>query len=154
MKQGRWSRARELVGQAIRAQREALTTVPENAYYLKLLNKHLSDLLILEVRSNQSAQAALTTAREWSSLAKGDPVSLYNIARAIAACSALATGETGQTLAEEAVVTLRAAVAAGWDDATRTCREHDLASLRRRDDFLMIIAEMFDRLMPTDPFIR
>ena len=67
---------------------------------------------------------------------------------------ALADGEQKQALAAEAVQTLRDAVAAGWQDAQHTSRDPDLAPLRDRDDFRRLLAELFDRGFPADPFAR
>ena len=47
---------------------------------------------------------------------------------------------------------LRAAVAAGWSNASPVAHDPDLAPLRDRDDFRRLLAELFDRTMPADPF--
>ena len=57
-----------------------------------------------------------------------------------------------QALAAEAVQTLEEAIAAGWNDAGKTSRDPDLAPLRDRDDFRRLLAELFDRGFPADPF--
>jgi hypothetical protein len=49
---------------------------------------------------------------------------------------------------------LREAVRAGWNDAQHTSRDPDLAPLRDRDDFRRLVAELFDRGFPADPFAR
>ncbi len=50
--------------------------------------------------------------------------------------------------------TLRAAIAAGWNDAGHTSRDPDLAPLHDRDDFRRLLAQLFDRGFPADSFVR
>lgn len=47
---------------------------------------------------------------------------------------------------------LRAAVTAGWSRASWTANDPDLDPLHPRDDFQRLLAEMFDREFPSDPF--
>ena len=78
---------------------------------------------------------------------------LYNVACDLALCVSIARDrDRKQILAAEAVATLRAAVAAGYRDAANTSRDPDLAPLHDRDDFRELLAEMFDRSFPADPF--
>ncbi len=63
-------------------------------------------------------------------------------------------GEQRQTLAANAVQTLKRAIAAGWNDAGKTSSDPDLAPLRDRDDFRRLLAELFDHGFPADPFAR
>jgi hypothetical protein len=48
--------------------------------------------------------------------------------------------------------TLRQAVTAGYQKASRIAKDPDLAPLRDRDDFQGLLAQMFDRSFPRDPF--
>ena len=59
-----------------------------------------------------------------------------------------------QSLADAAMTLLRAAMAAGWSDAARTAADPDLAPLRDRPDFRALVAALWDRAMPADPFAR
>jgi hypothetical protein len=52
------------------------------------------------------------------------------------------------------VQALNEAIAAGWRDAQRTGRDPDLIALHDRDDFRVLLAELFDRGFPVDPFVR
>jgi serine/threonine-protein kinase len=54
--------------------------------------------------------------------------------------------------AENAMFWLRQAVRAGWNDAQRTSRDPDLTPLHHRADFRQLVAELFDRAFPADPF--
>jgi len=54
--------------------------------------------------------------------------------------------------AENAMFWLRQAVRAGWNNALRICRDPDLAPLHDRDDFRQLVAELFDRTFPANPF--
>jgi len=56
--------------------------------------------------------------------------------------------------ADEAMAALRTAVAAGWSNAPHTARDADLAPLRDRADFRQLLAELFGRGFPADPFAR
>jgi hypothetical protein len=75
--------------------------------------------------------------------------SLYNLACAHALLSAVA-GTTGsgataaqaQTEADRAMSLLRKAVAAGFRDAAHMRRDTDLDALRKRGDFLKLLAEL------------
>ncbi len=63
-------------------------------------------------------------------------------------------GEEGQALVAEAVNTRRRAIAAGWTNARHTNRNLAFTPLRTRDDFRRLLAEVFDRGSPEDPFAR
>jgi hypothetical protein len=52
------------------------------------------------------------------------------------------------------MTTLQAAVVAGWSDASHTAHDHDLAPLRERPDYRALLAGLFDRAFPADPFTR
>jgi hypothetical protein len=49
-------------------------------------------------------------------------------------------------------VVLRTAVAAGWSNAPHTARDPDLTPLRKRPDYQALLAALFDRDFPADPF--
>ena len=57
-------------------------------------------------------------------------------------------------LEAEAVQLLKQAIAAGWSNAQQTSRDPDLAPLRDRDDFRRLLAELFDKGFPADPFAK
>jgi hypothetical protein len=63
-------------------------------------------------------------------------------------------GEQRQALAADAVQRLKEAMAAGWNDAGKTNSDPDLAPLRDREDFSRLLADLFDRGFPADPFAR
>ena len=54
--------------------------------------------------------------------------------------------------ADESMKTLRKAVVAGWSRAAWTARDPDLVPLHDRGDFRQLVAELFDRDFPKDPF--
>jgi eukaryotic-like serine/threonine-protein kinase len=64
----------------------------------------------------------------------------------------LTKGAPQLALGAEAVQALKQAIAAGWNDAQHTSRDPNLAPLRDRDDFRRLLAELFDRGFPADPF--
>ena len=66
----------------------------------------------------------------------------------------LEQGQARQVHAAEAVQMLRQAVAAGWSNPVHTSRDLDLIPLQDRDDFRRILAELFDRGFPDEPFAR
>jgi hypothetical protein len=100
---------------------------------------------------NQPAEA-VRVARECVAIARGNPADLYHVAGALARSVPLARNEQQSALAAEAVQLLKEAVAAGWSDAGTTSRDLDLVPLHDRDDFRHLLAELFDRRFPADPF--
>jgi hypothetical protein len=92
---------------------------------------------------------------ERASLGSEGPTDLYNDACQLALCIPIAhPAVQAQELAEEAMATLHAAVAAGWNNAAHTSRDPDLAPLHDRDDFRRLLGQLFDRGFPADPFAR
>ena len=69
-------------------------------------------------------------------------------------CLPIVKAEERQSLAAEAVKTLRQAIEAGWRDAGRTSRDTGLHLLRDRDDFRRLVGALFDSGFPADPFAR
>jgi hypothetical protein len=49
---------------------------------------------------------------------------------------------------------LARAVTAGYDDLANLTRDPDLDALRNRADFRRLLARLFDRGFPKDPFAR
>jgi serine/threonine-protein kinase len=153
MRRGQWPEARMRLDRAVEHQRAALAVLPRHPVYRHFLRNHLTNLAAVHRALNQPAEAARAV-REWADLVRGDPADLYNVACSLALCVPLARGESRQALANEAVDMLKAAVAAGWSDARHTGRDPDLAALRDRPDYQALLAELFDRAFPADPFGR
>jgi hypothetical protein len=87
-------------------------------------------------------------------LAQQEPPELYDVAGALALSVPITRVERQPALAAEAVQMLKAAIAAGWNDAGKTCRDPDFAALHDRDEFRRVLAELFDRTFPADPFAK
>jgi eukaryotic-like serine/threonine-protein kinase len=153
MGQRRWQEALGKLGRAITHQRAALAAEPRRPFYQQLLKLHLLNLAKVQQALNQPAEA-IRAARELAALARGNPNDLYNVVCAISSTVPLTNGEQQQSLVAEAVGTLKQAISAGWNDALHTSRDPDLIPLRDRDDFRRLLAEMFDRGFPDDPFAR
>jgi hypothetical protein len=102
---------------------------------------------------NQPTEA-IRAARECAKWSNRDPTDLYNVVCALASSVPLLRDEQEQALAAEAVQTLREAFAAGWADAAKPSRDPALDPLHDRDDFRRLLAELFDRGFPADPFAR
>jgi hypothetical protein len=84
-----------------------------------------------------------------------DRTVLYSTACNLALCGPLAKDENeGKQYADEAMVMLRAAVVSGWANAEWTAHDPDLIPLHTRADFRRLLAELFDRGFPEDPFAR
>ena len=98
------------------------------------------------------ADEAAEATRERMRLWPGDAGELYNAACEFALCAPIAEDATAKGICGGSVATLRAAVAAGWSDAAKTAREPDLDALRARPDFRALLAGLFDRTFPADPF--
>ena len=66
-------------------------------------------------------------------------------------------GEQADAEADKAMIWLTKAVAAGYDTPRHLAhmtRDRDLDALRDRDDFHRLLAELYDRGFPIDPFAR
>ncbi len=150
--QGRWQDAREHLERAIACQRAALAAMPRHPDHQRALRADLLALTKVYHSLNQTADAMRTT-QELVALAQKNPSDLYDVACALAQSAALSPGEPRQALTVEAVQTLKQAIAAGWNDAGRTSRDPELALLRKRDDFRRLLAELFDRGFPVEPFV-
>ena len=85
----------------------------------------------------------------------GRPASLYRSACALARCASHGADPSESARdAAEAMAALKEAAAAGWNNPTQAASDSDLAALRGRADFQQLLATLFDRAMPSDPFVR
>ncbi len=150
---GRWQEAKQRLERASDHQRKALAAMPSHRAYRRFLGEHLRQLTQVYKELNQPAEA-VQAAQESADLASGEPAGLYNAACTLALSVPLVPGDQRQALASEAVQTLKRAVAAGWGNALFTSRDPDFAVLRDRDDFRRVVAELFDRGFPADPFAK
>jgi tetratricopeptide (TPR) repeat protein len=153
MSSGQWKQARDRLESAIAQQRSALAVLPGHPLYQLFLRGHLLNQAKAQ-RAMGQPEESLRSARELAILAHGNPSELYNAACALASIIPNAGESERQALATEAVQILKEAAAAGWNDAGKASRDPDLAPLRDRDDFRRLLAEMFDRGFPADPFAK
>jgi tetratricopeptide (TPR) repeat protein len=153
MARGRWREARALLERAIAAQRAALAAMPGCPDYQVPLRSHLLNLARVHQALGEPAETIRLT-RELMGLPRGNADDLYTVACALALNVPLSRGEAQPATAAEAVQALRAAIAAGWTDARKISRAPDLAPLRDRADFRRLLAELFDRGFPADPFAK
>jgi tetratricopeptide (TPR) repeat protein len=151
MSQLRWRDALPRLEHAIEHERVALAAAPHHPAYRSGLDHALLDLMNVLLALDQPT-LAIRTQRELLSLPRESPNDIYDVACALALCVPITPGKPGQAAAADAVRALRQAVAAGWKDAGRTSRDKDLVSLRDRDDFRQLLAELYDRGFPADPF--
>jgi eukaryotic-like serine/threonine-protein kinase len=144
--------ARDHLKEAIAAQKVAHLAKPQDPEIRMYLRAHFSLLsgICFALRSHAEASAA---AREMEALGREDPQTLYDTACCLARCIPLAFGSADAPhYADEAMETLTRAVAAGWQGATRTAIDTDLIPLHDRADFRRLVANLFDRVFPADPF--
>jgi serine/threonine-protein kinase len=152
--QGRMNEANDAFRQAIQHQRIALERSPEGALIRGRLKASYQGLAVTS-RMLGRVEEAVEALRQRRAFGQQSPIDHYNDACQLALCVPLVRDETRkQALATEAVNTLRAAVAAGWNDAAHTSRDSDLQVLRDRVDFRRLLAELWDRPFPVDPFAK
>ena len=153
MGRGQWQQARERLDRAIALQRAFLTATPGDPEARQFLGFHLANRSKVHWALNQPA-LAIRVARESAAMGQGNPSLLYEAACAMATGVPLVPGDRREALAAESVQMLKAAGAAGWNDAVKTSDAADLRVLRERDDFRRLLAELFDRAFPANPFTR
>jgi hypothetical protein len=120
------------------------------------------DLRLRASAKQKDASGCRQTAGLWEKLDRNDTGSLYNAAcyRAVTAGVLRAdsrTPDAGQQADAEADIAmswLARAVTAGYDDLANLTRDPDLDALRNRADFRRLLARLFDRGFPKDPFAR
>ena len=84
-----------------------------------------------------------------------NPFILYTIACILSRCLPLASNAAERDrYAGEALEVLRAAIKAGWSNAAWMARDPDFVPLHDRPEFRRIVAELFDRGFPNDPFAQ
>ena len=127
--------------------------MPRHPFYQHDLQLTLFDQVKVLQAMNQPAEAVHMT-REAAALARGNATDMYNIACLLSLSIPLTRSHEQPALAAEAMQTLRAAVALGWRDARHTARDPDLIPLRALDEYRRVLAELFDRGFPANPFAR
>jgi serine/threonine protein kinase len=151
--QRRWQNARELLERAGERRRAALAAMPNDPELQRALRYHL--LLETKVyQAHNQPEEAVRLAREALALPRARSTDFYNAACALALSVPITRDAVSQAVAAEAVQALERAIAAGWNNAGKTNRDPDLAPLRDRDDFRQLLAILFDRGFPADPFAR
>jgi len=150
LNQGELAEAQQFLERAVGQQRAALQVNPRNPVYREFLSNHYAVLADVQVRRGQHAAAA-ASATELAGV-RADNEDAYDAAAIFARCAPLA--EQDQALAEDkrhelaqgygrqAVVLLREAFARGYQDLEHLQKDDDLASLRIRPDFQMLLAEL------------
>jgi hypothetical protein len=150
---GRHAEASAALHRSLVIQERLIRDNPTVVQYQNELALNLGNLAKVHQALNQPPRA-IQARREWADLVRGNPNALYDVTCALALTVPLVPGDQKQVLAAEAVQWLREAIAAGWHDAVHTSRDSDLDPLRDRDDFRRLLAELFDRDFPTDPFAQ
>jgi tetratricopeptide (TPR) repeat protein len=152
--QGNYESAINRYREAISHQRPAFDRHPEIVQFRQFLSNDYFNLAWALRALGRTDEAAGVT-RERMRLWPGNPIELYNAACEFALCIPIAERDVARrSYADEAMAALRAAVAAGWSNAAHTARDPDLASLRERPDYRALLAGLFDRAFPADPFAR
>jgi tetratricopeptide (TPR) repeat protein len=151
---GRHQEAVARYRQAIGRQRPLFNRQPQVIQFRRFLSDNYQDLTVSLRALGQVDEAAETT-RERVKLWPGNANELYNAACEFALCVPIGDDTPHkQSLADEAMATLRAAVAAGFSEGAWMSRDADLVPLRGRDDFRRLVLGLMDRAMPADPFVH
>jgi tetratricopeptide (TPR) repeat protein len=152
--QGRYEEAAPAYRQAIRHHLSLRDRLPEVVRHRSLLSRHLEGLaqsLLAAGRCNEATDAVRECAGLWPS----NPAHLYDCSRLLASgIRQIADRTRRRALEDEAMAILSRAVATGWKDAARIAADPGLAPLRERAEFRDLLAGLFDRGFPADPFAR
>jgi tetratricopeptide (TPR) repeat protein len=151
---GRLEEAAGAYREAIARQRQVVARAPAVTKFRRYLSDDYFGLTFALRTLGRASEAAAAT-RERIALWPESPDDLYNAACELALCVPLEPrAAEAERLSAEAVALLRRAVSAGWSDAAQTGRDTDLAPLRGRADFQALLASMWDRSFPMEPFAR
>jgi eukaryotic-like serine/threonine-protein kinase len=124
---------------ALALERVALEHLPKAGRPLKSMSALLRRLAEVEQQLGNPSEAA-SAALERRALSPDDPKELFDVARDLARCAAKAKGQV--RYANEAIDTLRQAIAHGFKDRASLEREPDLEPLRSRDDFQSLLRDL------------
>jgi tetratricopeptide (TPR) repeat protein len=101
------------------------------------------DLRLRHFEQTKDPVGCRQTAQMWEKLNRADADSLYNAACMRAVSAAVLTGaKQADAEAEQAMVWLKKAVAAGYKNAAHMEKDKDLDTLRDREDFKKLLAEL------------
>jgi tetratricopeptide (TPR) repeat protein len=153
--QGRLDESVQRLREAVRRQRAALAMRPKDRVIRDLCCNHQANLAFTLLRMCRHAEAA-DAARELPRLAPDNPAVLLQAARLLSGCVALAEWNPGSPFpvglvlawayGSEAIALARAAVAKGLvDPALVLSSDPDLAPLRGRDEFRLLLNELVGR---------
>jgi hypothetical protein len=134
----------------VKHQESALTKETQNSSYRQLLNDHLERLAEVQRELKQPAEAARAT-RQRSELWPDTPDRLVSVARDLARCIPLVGKGSGQVLlaqqaerdeyAQQAIGTLRRAIACGFSAIELLRKDSELAPLRSYKEFEQLIGK-------------
>jgi tetratricopeptide (TPR) repeat protein len=152
--QGRPEDAIAAFRKAIDEQRIALTQAPGAAKIRQALTGDCRILAAL-LRARGREDEAAETMRQCPNPSLLDQTTAYDLACALALHARFSQDAAPRrSLADSAIDALRAAIDAGFSDAVHASRDPDLQVLRDRVDFRRLLAEMWDRPFPVDPFAK
>jgi tetratricopeptide (TPR) repeat protein len=146
-----YASARQLLEQARPYLQAALDSNPDNPYFRTVFceNRRLLAVTLLDLTDHASAAEAAVELARMAFDPTGDA---YNAACVFSRCIPVAEQdaklpaarrkELARSYGERAVEALRQAVAKGYKDATHMKKDKDLDSLRQRDDFRKLLAEL------------
>jgi eukaryotic-like serine/threonine-protein kinase len=149
---GKPSEAMASFDEALAIHRKLVTANPSTSSYRSNLAGTLRRCGIAMQKCNRRAEAesafrqSIAVLRE---LPKPSPSDHYNIACYQSLLAGVVAAGSGE--ADNAMESLRRAVAAGWRDLTLMRKDSDLDSIRSRPDFQLL---MLDLAMPADPLAR
>jgi tetratricopeptide (TPR) repeat protein len=150
---GELSQARQLLNRAIVYQQRVLKANSQDPHARLLLRNHyavLTQILLGQGAHADGARAAIDMARA----RPDDPVDSYNAACFLALCMPLAEKdarlagekrlEVAGAYATQAMQFLRVAIQKGWKNAAHMKTDPDLNTLRDREDFKKLLADLKD----------
>jgi tetratricopeptide (TPR) repeat protein len=154
LEQGNWAAAKRLLREGRPHHLAALKANPRHPSYRQFYRNHLSVLTVVHSGLLEK-EDAVRTAETCRDLGWNPPADAYDAASSLSLCIPTVTKhaklddkqrkEAAQFYGDAAMKLLRDAVSKGFKDVTHMKKDTDLDSLRQREDFQRLVAEVEEK---------